>query len=152
MTFQAMPMQQNEMRQLNRTQNSVFLFGSLLMVVGMGFYAFQVQRLYAAVVYLAGAIIFAILQCMQTYQGTDFVIRRLKNMMNLADILFVLAGILMIDTATMFLRPMFSNIETYFQWLYNKWLVVLLVAVILELYSVNRISYKLKNGTKGEQK
>ncbi len=141
-------MPQNEIRQLSSPQVVVFFVGSLLMVVGMGCYAFMVERLIASIVYLVGAVIFATLQCMQTYQGDDFVVKRLKNIMNLADILFVLAGLLMIDTCQLFLRHVFSRPETYFQWLYNKWLVVLLVAVILELYSLNRISHRLKKEKK----
>ncbi len=126
------------------------MIGSLLMVVGMGCYAFMFERFVAALVYLAGAIIFATLQCMQSYRGDDFVVRRLKNMMNLANILFVLAGLLMVDTCGKFMLHVFTNPEAYFQWMYNKWLVVLLVAVVLELYSINRISYRLKKKKKDQ--
>lgn len=136
--------QNNKIRPLTRTQSAVFVASGVLMVAGMGCFVFMVWRLWAAVAYLAGAVLFAVLQCMQTYHGDDFTIRRLKNIMTMADLLFVLAGVLMIDTCTQFLRPLFSNPVNYFNYLFNKWLVVLLVAVVLELYSVNRISYKLR--------
>ncbi len=144
------------MRQLSRVQSAFFVAGGVLMVAGMGCFVFIRQqewapaaRLWASVAYLAGAVVFAILQCMQSYHGDDFVLRRLKNIMTMADLLFVIAGVLMIDSCRMFLRPMFSNEIVYFKYLYNKWLVVLLVAVVLELYSVNRISYKLRKGGNG---
>lgn len=136
--------QNNKIRPLTRTQSAVFVASGVLMVAGMGCFVFMVWRLWAAVAYLVGAVLFAVLQCMQTYHGDDFTIRRLKNIMTMADLLFVLAGVLMIDTCTQFLRPLFSNPVNYFNYLFNKWLVVLLVAVVLELYSVNRISYKLR--------
>ncbi len=144
-------MPQSEIRQLTSPQVVVFFIGSLLMVVGMGFYAFMYERFIASIVYLVGAIIFATLQCMQTYQGENLVVKRLKNIMNLADILFVLAGLLMVDTCEMFMRHVFTNVETYFQWFYNKWLVVLLIAVVLELYSLNRISHILKKDKEKEE-
>ncbi|MCD8282808.1 MAG: hypothetical protein LUC22_06115, partial [Prevotella sp.] len=100
------------MRSLTRFQSALFLVGGLLMVSGMGCFVFIRQpdwaltaRLWASVVYLAGAVIFAIMQIMQSYRGEDFVVRRLKNIMTMADLLFVIAGVLMIDSCTMFMRP-----------------------------------------------
>ncbi len=137
-------MEQNNIRQLTRAQSAAFVAGGVLMVAGMGCFVFMALRPWSAAAYLAGAALFAVLQCMQTYHGEDFTVKRLKNIMTMADLLFVLAGVLMIDTCTQFLRPLFSNVMNYYTYLYNKWLVALLVAVALELYSVNRISYKLR--------
>lgn len=118
------------------------------MVCGMGSFVFMFQRPIAALVFLVGAVLFAIMQCLQTYHGSSFVIRRLKGIMNMADLLFVLAGVLMIDTETHFMRPMFSNQEHYINYVYNKWLVLLLVAVVLELYSTHRISHEMNKKKK----
>ncbi len=143
--------QQNKLRELTRLQSWVFVLGGLLMVVGMGCYVFMFHRTEAAFVYLTGSVIFSVLQCMQTYSGESFTIKRLKNIMNMADLLFILAGVLMIDTSTHFLRPMFSNQIYYIQYVYNKWLILLLVAVILELYTVHRIAHELgKDSEKGQ--
>ncbi len=142
-------MQENsELRPMNALETLLFAGGGLLMVVGMGLYVFAMRPWWAAVVYLVGSVLFGILQVMQSYTGDNFKIQRLKNMTTLADILFILAGVLMVDTSLQFLRPMFSNGITYFQWVYNKWLVVLLVAVILELYAINRIAHYLKKAKK----
>ncbi len=134
----------NNFRELGIIGTVLFVLGSVLMVVGLGVFVFLLRNVYGAVCFLCGAVLFAVMQCMQTYSGDDFTLRRLKNMMNLADLLFVLAGILLLDTSTQFLRGLFSNVMVYFNYIYNKWLIVLLVAVMLELYSVNRISYKLR--------
>ncbi len=139
---------ENDFRCLNTTQSVLLLFGGILMVCGMGSFVFMFQRPIAALVFLVGAVLFAIMQCLQTYHGTSFVIRRLKGIMNMADLLFVLAGVLMIDTETHFMRPMFSNQEHYINYVYNKWLVLLLVAVVLELYSTHRISHEMNKKKK----
>ncbi len=139
---------ENDFRCLNTTQSVLLLFGGILMVCGMGSFVFMFQRPIAALVFLVGAVLFAIMQCLQTYHGTSFVIRRLKGIMNMADLLFVLAGVLMIDTETHFMRPMFSNQEHYINYVYNKWLVLLLVAVVLELYSTHRISHEINKKKK----
>ncbi len=130
----------NDFRCLNNTQSALFLLGGILMVVGMGCYVFMFYRMIAGAVYFAGAVIFAVMQCMQTYHGTSLTLRRLKGIMTMADLFFVLAGVLMIDTECHFLRPMFSNQMHYIDYVYNKWLVLLLVAVVLELYSTHRIT------------
>ncbi len=132
------------MRQLTTSQTVVYAAGGLLMVAGMGCYVFLFRPLWTAALYLVGAVLFAIMQCLQTYHGDNFTVKRLKSIMTMADLLFVVVGILMVDSATRFLRPIFHSAATYYQWVYNKWLVVLLVAVVLELYSINRISYILR--------
>ena len=134
----------NDFRCLNTTQSALFLLGGILMVAGMGCYVFMFCRMAAGAAYLAGAVIFAVMQCMQTYHGTSLTLRRLKGIMTMADLFFVLAGVLMIDTECHFLRPMFSNQEHYIEYVYNKWLVLLLVAVVLELYSTHRISREIE--------
>ena len=139
---------ENDFRCLNTTQSVLLLLGGILMVCGMGSFVFMFQRPIAAFVFLVGAVLFAIMQCLQTYHGSSFVIRRLKGIMNMADLLFVLAGVLMIDTETHFMRPMFSNQEHYINYVYNKWLVLLLVAVVLELYSTHRISHEMNKKKK----
>ena len=94
--------------------------------------------------FLAGAVLFSVLQAMQVYEGQSFVIRRLKRLMGLAQLAFVLSGILMVDTVNFFLRPLFSNQLVYIQYVYNKWVVLLLIAAILEVYTSHRISSELK--------
>lgn len=133
-----------EFKQLTKLQSALFMLGGIIMVVGMGFYVLLLVREWAAWLFLVGALVFATMQCMQVYMGADHTLRRLKSIQNLADLFFVLAGVLMIDTANHFLRPMFSNTETYLQIVYNKWLILLLIAVVLEVYTTHRITYLLK--------
>lgn len=132
------------MRELNKLQSSIFLLGGVLMVLGAGAFALMWQRAAASWVYLAGALMFALMQCAQTYDGPNRTVRRLKGIMTVADICFVLAGLLMIDTHWKLMLQAFPSYVEYYQMLYNKWVVVLLVAAVLETYTIHRISHILE--------
>lgn len=131
------------MKQLSKIQSAAFLVGGLLMVVGAGCFALMWQQKAACWVFLLGAVLFAWMQVSQTYEGRSLAIRRLKKIMTLADIFFVLSGMLMVDTAYQFMQTMCGNYITYFQYIYNKWVLLLLVAAILEMYTMHRISSEL---------
>ena len=102
------------MKQLSRTQNIIFLVGGVLMVVGAGCFAFMWQQEVMCWIYLAGAVMFATMQMMQTYEGNNITVRRLKKIMTTADIFFVLSGILMVDNAYRFMQQVFTNYVAYF--------------------------------------
>lgn len=131
------------MKQLSRTQNIIFLVGGVLMVVGAGCFAFMWQQEVMCWIYLAGAVMFSTMQMMQTYEGNNITVRRLKKIMTTADIFFVLSGILMVDNAYRFMQQVFTNYVAYFQYVFNKWVLLLLVAAVLEIYTMHRISAEL---------
>lgn len=132
------------MKQLNKTQSALFLIGGVLMVIGAGCFAFLYEQQVVCWIYLVGALLFATMQALQTYEGTDPTVKRLKRIMTLADFFFVLSGLLMVDNAYMCLRDAFTDCITYLQLIYNKWVLLLLVAAVLEIYTMHRISYLLK--------
>ena len=140
------------MKQLNKIQSAVFLAGGVLMVAGAGCYAFMFMQSVACWVYLVGAVMFAVMQVSQAYEGDNFAVKRLKKIMTMADIFFVLSGVLMVDSAHLFLKDAFSDYTTYINYIYNKWVVLLLVAAILEMYSMHRISSELRKDNDGVQK
>lgn len=113
------------------------------MVVGAGGFALMWQQQVVCWVFLAGAVLFATMQMAQSYEGRDLTVSRLKRIQGLADLLFVLAGILMADHAYGFFRPLFSNPYSYIDYVANKWVVLLLIAAVLEVYTVHRIDYEL---------
>ena len=132
------------MKQLSKLQSTLFLIGGVLMVVGAGCYAFLVAQQVVCWVYLVGALMFAWMQVSQTYEGQSTTIKRLKRIMTTADIFFVLSGLLMVDSAYQFMRYSFADVSTYFNLIYNKWVLMLLVAAILEIYTMHRIGSELK--------
>lgn len=113
------------------------------MVVGAGSFALMWQQQVACWVFLAGAVMFALMQILQAYEGNDITIKRLKRIQSLADILFVLSGILMADNVYGFFRPLFASITDYMNLVFNKWVILLLIAAVIEVYTVHRIDHEL---------
>lgn len=120
------------------------------MVIGAGCYAFIYAQQVVCWVYLAGALLFASMQVSETYEGNNQAVKRLKRIMTFADIFFVLSGLLMVDSAYMFMRDSFTDIVSYYNLVYNKWVLLLLVAAILEMYTMHRISAELKKEEKNQ--
>ncbi len=118
------------------------------MVVGAGLFVFSNKQL-ASWIFLVGAIAFVSMQMQQQYEGTNFVIRRLRRIMTLADICFILAALLMVENAYNFLLPLFvdhlqNGLNDYIIYIMGKWVVMLLIAAILEVYTTHRISSELE--------
>ena len=115
----------------------------MLMVAGAGCYVMMWQQRVVCWIFLVGSVMFSLMQTMQVYTGTELVLRRLKNIQGLASLLFVISGVLMADSVYGFFRPMFDNITDYIEIVYNKWVVLLLVAALLEVYTTHRINNEL---------
>ncbi len=137
-----------KMKQLTKFQSALFLIGGILLVVGTGLYVFQIVQHVACWIGLAGALLFAFMQLMQRYEGSDFVVRRLRRIVLLSDFLFVISGFLMVESQYRFLLPFFDNVTVYIQYIYNKWIITLLIAAILQLYTGHRLSNELKKENK----
>ncbi|MBQ8047539.1 MAG: hypothetical protein IJ196_06420 [Prevotella sp.] len=137
------------MKQLNKTQTVIFMLGGLLMVIGAGAYALLFNPKASAWIFLIGAILFTLMQAMQIYEGQSLVIKRLKRIQSLANICFIIAALLMVNDAFQLLLPLFKgNYITYVDYLLNKWVILLLIAAILELYTTHRISSELEKDKK----
>lgn len=128
--------------------------GGALMVVSVGLYVFGVAPKTFAVAFLAGSVLFAVMQIMQRYDGTSVTIRRLRTILTIADIAFIVAGLLMVENSWHFIyQPLVygdgdvPNIEMhirYLRYINNNWVVALLIATLLELYAINRISSEVR--------
>ena len=131
------------MRQLSKWENYVMLLGGLLMVVGAG--ANVLFCSWAPYVFAPGALLFVAMQLRQRYEGRDFTIRRLRRIQIISNVLFLLAGLLMIANQSNFLPIDQLN---YIKYVHNNWVVVLLVAAVLQLYTGHRIANELDKDTK----
>ena len=141
-----------KMKQQNKAQSVIFILGGLLRVIGTGCFVFMWHQKVVCWAFLVGTVLFALIQLMQTYDGDSFTIKRLKKIQAVADIFFVLSGILMVDSAYQFFLPLFNDGQntgyfTYLEYIYNKWVVLLLVAAILEIYTTHRITSELNKNT-----
>ena len=126
------------MRQLSSVQNVIFLIGAVLMVIGAGTSILQWQG--APYVFALGAVAFASMQMQQRYEGQNFTIRRLRRMMLLSDVLFLVSALLMFANQG---NVFGLSYITYIEYIYNKWVITLLIAAILQLYSTHRIGSEL---------
>ena len=126
------------MRQLNNWQTAVYMLGALLMVIGVG--TTMLAWWGAPYVFALGALAFVSMQLLQRYEGSNFVIRRLRRIMILSDVFFLLSALLMIANIGNFLGLSYL---TYIEYVYNKWVITLLIAAILQLYSYHRIGQEL---------
>ena len=119
------------------------LVGGLLMVIGSGASLFL--QSWAPYVFAPGALMFAAMQMRQRYDGPNFNIRRLRRMMLLSDALFLVAALLMFANQGNFLGLQYIS---YIKYVHNNWIVVLLVAAILQLYASHRINNELEKDAK----
>ncbi len=131
------------MRELNKIETTLLLLGGILMVIGAG--ASMLLQSWSSYVFAVGAVFFASMQMRQTYDGRNFVVRRLRKMMLLSDVLFLLAAVLMLANQSNFFG--ISQLH-YIKYVHNNWIVVLLVAAILQLYANHRIANELEKEAK----
>ena len=110
------------MRQLSKTETIILLVGGLLMVVGAGGSMFL--QSWAAYIFAPGALMFAAMQMRQTYDGNNFTVRRLRRILLTSDVLFLLAGLLMLANQSNFFG---IDLLLYIKYVHNNWIVVLLV-------------------------
>ena len=119
------------------------MLGGLLMVVGAG--ANVLFCSWAPYVFASGALLFVAMQLRQRYEGREFTIRRLRRIQIISDFLFLVAGLLMMANQQNFLG---LDQLSYIKYVHNNWVVVLLVAAVLQLYTSHRIANELEKDTK----
>ncbi|MBQ9645159.1 MAG: hypothetical protein IJV24_02240 [Prevotella sp.] len=131
------------MRQLNKWQSAVFVAGAFLMVIGAA--SNLLKWGLAPYVFAVGALGFASMQMLQSYEGSNFVVRRLRRIMLLSDVLFMVSAALMFAGNG---NPLHLDWMTYLQYVHQKWVATLLLAAILQLYVTHRISHELEREAK----
>lgn len=131
------------MRELNKLQTAIFLFGGILMAIGAGTTLLGWGS--APYIFAIGAVGFSSMQMLQRYEGQNFTIRRLRRMMLLSDVLFLVAALLMFASKGNYFGLSYI---TYIEYVYNKWVIVLLIAALLQLYSMHRIGSELEKEAK----
>lgn len=124
------------MRELNKWQNILFRVGALLLLLGF------VQRLFGLLVETScwtlalGAVLFASMQMLSSYEGDDFQLKRLRRQQIFSDFLFLLmAGLLVMQD--MGWGPDWT--------MGNAWLLPFIVGTVLQLYTAFRIPQLLSS-------
>ena len=131
------------MNQLSKAQTIVFMCGALLMVAGAGLSL--LSWAVSPYLYSVGALCFVSMQLLQRYDGPSFTIRRLRRIMFLSDFLFLLSGVLMFASQG---NPLGLSQIDYLTYVYQKWVITLLIAALLQLYVTHRIDHELSKEAK----
>lgn len=126
--------------------------GASLMVIGVALYVFNILG-GAAWIFAAGAVAFASMQMLQSYEGENLAVRRLRRIMVLGDVCFILSALLIVENTYHWLLPLFCSwwkdgYLHYLNYVHNNWVVLLFVAAILELYTTHRIANELEKEAK----
>lgn len=131
------------------------LLGALLMVISVALYVFNLFS-GAAWLFAAGAVAFASMQMLQSYEGDSLTLRRLRRILTVSDVLFILSALFMVENTYHWLLPLFCSwwekgYFYYLNYVHNNWVVLLLVAALLELYATHRISTELEKEAKNSK-
>ncbi|MCQ2129555.1 MAG: hypothetical protein MJZ08_09035 [Bacteroidaceae bacterium] len=126
------------MKKLTRLQSIIFLLGGIMLVAGAVLYMFEPVIL-APAVFAAGALFYVVMQWMQTYEGNNITLIRLRKIQLLSGVFIMLSAVLMISNRWVY------DIFTLFKIdIYNSWIIFLFIGVILQLYTILRIDNELK--------
>ena len=131
------------MRQLNKLQSAVYVVSAILMVLGAALSI--TQWAWFPYIYFIGAVCYTSMQLLQRYDGPNVTLRRLRRLMIFSDILLLLSGVMMLAGLGNTLG--LSQI-TYLQYIYNKWVITLLIAAMMQMYVVHRIDHELEKEAK----
>lgn len=105
--------------------------GGVLVIVGAAMYMFL--PVVAFVLFAVGSVAFTYLQVLQRYDGSNFIVRRLRRQQLLGAVAILIAVCLM---AMQTFRFGFA--------LRNEWVVALTIGCVLELYTAFRLPAELE--------
>lgn len=126
------------MRELNKTESAILIIGAVMMVIGSGANLFA--QSWAPYVFAMGTIGFVLMQLKQKYDGDNVAIKRLRRMVIISDVCLLLAAVMMFANMDNLFR---LDAITYIKYVHNNWVVVLMVAAMLQLYTSHRISKEI---------
>ena len=109
-----------------------------MMVIGSGANIFA--QSWAPYVFAMGTIGFVLMQLKQKYDGANVAIKRLRRMVIISDVCLLLAAVMMFANMDNLFR---LDAITYIKYVHNNWVVVLMVAAMLQLYTSHRISKEI---------
>ena len=130
------------MKKLNKLQSVLMLLGGLLMAAGAILFITHWNP--SPYVDILGSILFVGMQLLQRYEGSNIVLRRLRNIYIVGGILILFAGVLMI----------FNYQYVYLKWfnysfyIRNEWVLSLFLGSLLQLYTSYRIPVELDKEAK----
>ena len=119
------------MKELTKTQNTIFRTGAVLMLVEAATYLFG--GVWSNALYIVGVLMFVSMQLKAEYEGRNFTIIRLRRQQLMGSAAFVLSA-----------AAMTAQTMGHYLVRYNEWVVCLLIGAILEFYTALRIPQELE--------
>lgn len=121
------------MKTLTNLQNFLYAAGGIVLLAGAVMPLFPGLLVAGAWVFTAGSLLFSSMQMLARYEGSNFMVRRLRRQQLLgAILLLVTAGLLLMKAyATGPLRG-------------DEWKLTLTIAAVLEVYTAFRLPAALK--------
>lgn len=108
----------------------IMMFGGILLLIGAVMHVSE--STISPYLFLVGAILFGYVQVMSDrYDGSNFIIRRLRRQQIFGAMLLVFTGVLMFFTR------------------HNEWILSMTIAAVFELYTAYRIPAELKKEETG---
>jgi hypothetical protein len=131
------------MEPLSKIGSAIFIIGALLMLAGavLGMTAKDI----APWLFAIGALAYTAMQMKQGYEGNNITIRRLRAIMLFSDVLLILVAALMFADHG---NPFQLEYLTWLNYIHNNWVVLLLIAAVMQFYTVFRIDNELKKEAK----
>lgn len=128
---------------MTKWQNALFVLGAVLMFVGAVSSIFRWPA--HPYVFTVGALCYAVTQMMQRYEDSSLTVNRLLRIQAISGLLLIATGVLMYANAG---NPFGLEWLTFLTYIRGKWVVTLLLAAILQLYTTYRIGAELEKGKK----
>lgn len=121
------------MQELNHIQNLAFRAGALLLLAGLCLRLFLIEG--ACWVTAVGVLLFVCMQLLMRYEGSDFVLQRLRRQQIFSGFVFLLMAALMI----------MQDNDWGPQWTKgNAWTLCLVIGSVLQIYTAFRIPQELE--------
>lgn len=121
------------MQELNSWQNFVFRAGALVFLMGLAMRMAFVSG--ACWVTSAGVLMFASMQMLMRYDGSDFILQRLRRQQLFSDLVFLAMALLMVMQDNGWGPDWAKG---------NAWMMCLMIATVLQLYTAFRIPQELE--------
>lgn len=128
---------------MNKLQSTILAIGALLMLAGAALG--MTAKTIAPWLFAVGALAYTAMQLQQSYEGDNITIRRLRFIMLLSDVLLIIVAALMFADHG---NPFQLEYLTWLNYIHNNWVVLLLIAAVMQLYTVLRIDNELKQEAK----
>ena len=126
------------MKKLSRLQSAIFSLGGILLIIGAIIYKFE-PVIVAPAIFSTGALFYVIMQWLQSYEGNNTTIIRLRKIQVLSGVMILFSAVLMIANRWVYDIYAFTKID-----IYNSWIAFLMVGAVLQVYTVFRMDNELK--------